>query len=114
MSEFNEATAAFVDDLRGRRQLDNTLIVTTSEFGRRVKENDSGTDHGGASTMAVCRPGLGGVHGEAPSLDDLDDGNVVATARFEDYYATIAEEWFGIAAADVLPDGGTPISGLLS
>lgn len=113
MTEFNDATVAFVNDLRARNQLDNTLIVTTSEFGRRVPENDSGTDHGGASTLAIVRPGATGVHGEAPDLGKLDDDNVVATARFEDYYATIAEEWFGIAATDVLPAGGTPLTGLL-
>lgn len=113
MEEFNDATVVFMNDLAARGQLENTLIVTTSEFGRRVPENGSGTDHGGASTLAVCRPGQGGVHGEPCDLTKLDDGNLVATARFEDYYATIAEDWFGIAAGDVLPAGGSPITGLL-
>lgn len=114
MTELNDAAVPFVDDLERRGLLDDTLVVTTSEFGRRVPENDGGSDHGGASTMAVFGAGRrSGVHGDVPDLRRLDDGNLVATARFEDYYATIAEDWFGIAARDVLPNGATPITGLL-
>lgn len=117
MTELNDATVALVNDLDARGQLDNTMIVTTSEFGRRVPTNDGGTDHGGASSMMVCGPSSrrtgGVVYGEAPDLTKLDDGNLVATSRFEDYYATIAEDWFGIAASDVLPTGGTSITGLV-
>ena len=114
MTELNEATTVFVDHLAELGLRDSTLIATTSEFGRRVEQNDGGTDHGGASTMLLCGPGTSGLHGEAPDLRALDDGNVVATARFEDYYATIAEDWFGVAASEVLPSGGDPIDGLLS
>lgn len=113
MTRINDATVALIDDLKARGRLDDTLIVTTSEFGRRLPVNDGGTDHGGASTMMVCTPGSKGVHGEAPNLNKLDDDNLVATARFEDYYATIAEHWFGVPANDVLPSGGTPITGLI-
>ena len=117
MSELNDATVAFVNDLDERGQLDNTMIVTTSEFGRRVATNEGGTDHGGASSMMVCGPSSrstgGAIYGEAPNLTKLDDDNLVATSRFEDYYATIAEDWFDIAAGDVLPTGGTPITGLV-
>lgn len=113
MAELNDATVAFVDDLKQRGHFEDTLIVTTSEFGRRVPVNDGGTDHGGASTVMVCGPGAKGVHGEAPNLAKLDDDNVVATARFEDYYATIADHWFDVDPAEVLPKGATPIAGLI-
>ena len=113
MTELNDALVAFTSDLQARGLFEETLIMTTSEFGRRVDENDQGTDHGGASAMMVCGPGTSGVHGEAPNLNRLDDGNVVATARFEDYYATVANDWFGIGPELVLPDGGTPIAGLI-
>jgi len=117
MTELNDATMAFVNDLDARGRLDNTTIVTTSEFGRRVTNNGGGTDHGGASSMLVSSPasraGSGAVYGEAPNLSRLDDGNLVATARFEDYYASIAEECFAIDANEVLPTGGTPITGLI-
>ena len=114
MEELNEATTVFLDHMSELGMADSTLVATTSEFGRRVEQNDGGTDHGGASTMLLCGPGTSGIHGEAPNLRALDDGNVVATARFEDYYATIAEDWFGVHADDVLPSGGDPITGLLS
>lgn len=117
MTELNDATVAFINDLGARGQLENTTIVTTSEFGRRVPTNDGGTDHGGASSMMVSSPasraGNSSIYGEAPNLSRLDDDNVIATARFEDYYASIAEGCFGIAGADVLPAGGTPITGLI-
>lgn len=115
MNEIDEAVTVFVDDLREQGQLESTLLVTTSEFGRRAEQNDGGTDHGGASTMMLLGgPGLSGIHGDAPNLASLNDGNVVATARFEDYYATIAEDWFGIPASEVLPTGAARIPGLLA
>lgn len=113
LQDLNDSLVALVGELDNRGLYDDTLIVTTSEFGRRVEENDQGTDHGGASTMLVCGAGAKGIHGEPARLNRLDDGNLVAEARFEDYYATIAEDWFGIAATDVLPNGGTAITGLI-
>lgn len=121
MTDLNDSLVAFVNDVDRRGLLDDTLVVTTSEFGRRVPINDGGTDHGGASTMLVCSPssrasaaeGSTRVFGDAPSLTNLDDDNLVATARFEDYYATIAEDWFGVPASEVLPTGGDPITGLI-
>lgn len=114
MNELSEAVTVFTQDLQEQGRLDSTLIATTSEFGRRVEQNDGGTDHGGASTMMLCHPGASGVHGVAPNLGALDDGNVVATARFEDYYATIAEDWFGVPASEVLSSGGDRVPGLIS
>jgi len=67
---------------------------TTSEFGRRVRSNEGGADHGAASTLMVCAGGSKAGHGDASKLANLDDGNVIA--RFEDYYATIAEHWFWV------------------
>lgn len=113
MLEVDEAVSAFFNDLDNRGLSESTLVATTSEFGRRVEQNDGGTDHGGASTMVLCGPGTTGIHAEAPRLNSLDDGNLVATARFEDYYATLAEEWFGVPADLVLPSGGTVIDGVL-
>lgn len=114
MNELSEAVTVFTEDLKEQGRLDSTLIATTSEFGRRAEQNDGGTDHGGASTMMLCGTGTAGVFGEAPDLGALDDGNVIATARFEDYYATIAEDWFGVPTSEVLPSGGDRIPGLIS
>lgn len=109
MAEFNDATTVFVDGLKQRGLWEDTLIMTTSEFGRRVAENDGGTDHGGASTAMLIGAGLGGVHGEPCDLTRLNDGNLVATTRFDDYYATVASGWFGLDLSDLLPSGAEPI-----
>jgi len=109
MTEFNDATVAFVEDLTQRGLWGDTLIMTTSEFGRRIPINDGGTDHGAASCAMLIGDGLGGVHGASPNLSLADEGNLVATARFEDYYATVAEGWFGLDLADLLPKGSDSI-----
>ena len=93
---------------------ETTLIATTSEFGRRPAENAAGTDHGTASTMLLAGPVVAGRHGEAPSLRSLDDdGNLVATIGMDAYYATLAESWFGVPAADVLPGSVAPLEGIV-
>ena len=114
MNDLGASLAALRDDLADRGIDDRTLIVTTSEFGRRPEQNDGGTDHGTAGPALLCGPVTTGHHGEAPRVDRLDDdGNLVATTMLDDYYATLAEGWFGIPTSDVLP-GGTPVTELLA
>lgn len=109
MDELGGAVAALQDDLGDRSLADRTLIVTTSEFGRRPEQNGSGTDHGTAAPALICGPVNPGLHGDAPRLDRLDDdGNLVATTLIEDYYATLAESWFGVPAAEVLSGKTNP------
>lgn len=80
------------------------LVATTSEFGRRVGENDGGLDHRNASTMLVAGPIEGQRLGEPTSLTELDaDENLVTTMGFDRYLASLAEEWLGVEAASVLP-----------
>lgn len=103
----DEALAAFLTDLDDRGLADSTLVATISEFGRRPGENAGGTDHGTASMALLAGPVNGGLHGLYPSLTDLDDvDNLKMTVGMDQYYATIAERWFGIPATDVLP--GSP------
>ncbi len=104
MNELGPAIAALQDDLTVRGLADRTRIATTSKFGRRPEQNGGGTDHGTAGPALLCGPVTPGLHGETPRLDRLDDdGNLAATAMIEDYYATLAESWFGIPADEVLP-----------
>jgi uncharacterized protein (DUF1501 family) len=113
--ELDEALAAFHQRLDESGLGDTTLVATTSEFGRRPEANAAGTDHGTASTMLLSGPVNGGRHGEAPLLGDLDaDGNLKATVGFDRYYATLAESWFGVSSADVLPNSPQPISGIIT
>jgi hypothetical protein len=53
-----------------------------------------------------------GFHGEVPDLTTLDrDDNIIASVHMDDYYATLAEGWFGVAASEVIA-GGTPLAGM--
>jgi uncharacterized protein (DUF1501 family) len=107
MTELNDAVHAFIHDLKQQGHADRVLLFTTSEFGRRVKENGSeGTDHGAAASLYLFGPGVKpGVHGEFPSLTDLQGGgggSLKHTADFRSVYATVLEKWLGIPSEPVL------------
>ena len=99
-----DALAAFCQDLQARGLFDRVLVMTFSEFGRRVAENASrGTDHGTAAPMFVCggavKPGL---FGRQPSLDHLDEGDLIHTTDFRSVYGTILDKWMQASAAKIL------------
>ena len=84
---------------------DRTLILTYSEFGRRPRENQSGgTDHGTAGALfAFGSQVRGGVHGDVPTLRQLDDnGNLRHTTDFRRVYATVLEHWWQLPSERVL------------
>lgn len=115
MNQIDESVAAFQADLERRGAAESTLVCTTSEFGRRPKENGSGTDHGTASVAMLWGPVKPGVHGQPPSLTDFDgDDNFKPTVSLEEYYATLAERWLGVDAASVLPVKAKPLDGLIN
>ncbi len=100
-----EGLAAFYGDLEAHGMADNVVVMTWSEFGRRVHENASqGTDHGTAAPLFVLGNGVqGGVYGEPPNLNDLDNaGNLKFTTDFRGIYATLLDRWLGAPAAQVL------------
>jgi uncharacterized protein (DUF1501 family) len=97
--------SAFYNDLAAHRKADNVVVMTWSEFGRRVEENGSqGTDHGTAAPMFVLgNPVNKGIFGEPPGLNNLDDnGNLKYTIDFRSVYATILDRWMGASSKDVL------------
>lgn len=116
MQDFDASVDAFFADLEARGLSDRVLLATTSEFGRTAHDNDSyGLDHGTASNMLLMGPVVAGRHGEHPSLDSLDEqGNLVPTVGLDEYYATIAEHWFGVPAGDVLAGAPAPIGGIIA
>ena len=75
-----------------------------SEFGRRVKENDSaGTDHGTAGPVFLAgSPVRGGVNGKASDLTDLVDGDLKTHFDFRQVYASVLDRWLGISSEKVL------------
>jgi uncharacterized protein (DUF1501 family) len=90
------------------------LVMTFSEFGRRVQENGSkGTDHGAASCLFVAGPALkGGLVGEHPSLKDLDSGDLKYALDFRRVYATLLDSWLHCDSKAVLGGKFEHVEGL--
>ena len=86
-------------NLIGAGLWNNVVVMTYSEFGRRVRQNASGgTDHGAAAPLFVMGGGVkGGLHGAYPSLNDLQDGDVRHTVDFRAVFATVAQGCWGLA-----------------
>jgi uncharacterized protein (DUF1501 family) len=104
MTELNDTIAAFVADLKQQGNFERVLLITFSEFGRRVAENaNGGTDHGTAAPMFVLggrvKPGLFGKH---PSLTELDDGDLKFNTDFRSVYGTVLDSWLNTPSQIVL------------
>ena len=104
LRELSDSVAAFFADLKQRRLAERVVLMTFSEFGRRVMENGSrGTDHGAAAPMFVvgpaCKPGLSGG---LPDLSDLADGDVRYHIDFRRVYAALLRDWLGVPPAAIL------------
>jgi len=105
LKKYAEAMAAFVKDLKQNDLLDDTLVMTFSEFGRRVKQNASnGTDHGTANNLYLIGGNLkkAGFYNAAPNLQDLDKGDLKYQIDFRNIYATILDDWLDTDAAMIL------------
>ena len=93
------------------------MIITYSEFGRRVQQNAGGTDHGTAGlSFCVGKSVKGGLYGGYPDLTKLDgNGNMIYTTDFRSLYATVLERWLGQAATstDALLGSSYPRLGFL-
>lgn len=112
MRQLGGSLAAFQEDLEKHGVAERVVVVTFSEFGRRVKENGSaGTDHGTAGPMFLLGPAVrGGRHGAPPRLDALDGGgDLVMTTDFRAVYATLLDRWLDVPHARVLGETFTPL-----
>ena len=115
MARLDEGLGVFMDDLAANDLADRVLMMTTSEFGRRASDNgSSGLDHGTASNALLLGPVNPGRYGELPSFTDLTDDNFQTTVGMDQYYATVAENWFGVPASDVLNGNVVPLDGLIA
>lgn len=116
LQDLSDGLGAFVDDLQRGGNLDSTLILVFSEFGRRVAQNASnGTDHGTANNVLLLggrlrRPGVANA---APDLADLDAGDLRHQVDFRSIYATVLRDWLGVDNQQVLSPGVAPLSGLV-
>ncbi|MFL6528905.1 MAG: DUF1501 domain-containing protein [Chthoniobacterales bacterium] len=104
MGELNDALAAFVADLKQQGNFGRVLLMTFSEFGRRVTENaNNGTDHGAAAPMFLLGGGVKpGLYGKYPSLADLDHGDLKFNTDFRSVYGTVLDQWLGAPSQTVL------------
>ena len=104
-SETSRAIGDFYDDLKEHNAGENVMLMVFSEFGRRVKDNGSGTDHGaGGHCFIIGDQVKGGLYGEYPSLDadKLDDGDLQHNNDFRGVYSTILEKWMGLDAKPIV------------
>jgi len=104
LNDLDAALGAFVQDLQARGDLDRVLVMTFSEFGRRVAENASGgTDHGAAAPMFLLGGGSKpGLWGSSPDLLNLDRGDLRYEVDFRSVYATILDRWLKASSQQVL------------
>jgi uncharacterized protein (DUF1501 family) len=104
LRQTSQALSAFWQDLTAHGHADDVLVMTWSEFGRRVAQNgQEGTDHGSVVPMFLIGNSLkSGYAGEPANLTDLDNGNLRYTTDFRSVYATVLEQWLGAPADDLL------------
>ena len=103
--EVAAAVADFTDDLREHGREKDAIILIFSEFGRRIKDNGSGTDHGsGGIAFLVGDSVAGGMYGEYPSIKEADqlEGDLLFNNDFRMTYTAILESWFGLDAVPIV------------
>ncbi|MEZ0484258.1 DUF1501 domain-containing protein [Fibrella aquatica] len=99
LRQYADAVKAFMGDMKATNRQNDVLLMTFSEFGRRVKQNASnGTDHGTANNVFLVGGGLQSasaskVFNEAPNLTSLDEGDLKYTVDFRTIYATLLRDW---------------------
>jgi uncharacterized protein (DUF1501 family) len=104
-NDVSNAIDAFFADLKEHEAADNVLMFLFTEFGRRVRDNGSGTDHGaGGVAFAIGDMVKGGQYSEYPSrkAEDLTQGDLAPTLDFRGLYATILEDWLGVDAKPIV------------
>ena len=104
-TDLTQGLEAFMADLRSHDKSDNVIVLIFSEFGRRVRDNGSGTDHGAAGVTFVLGDKVkGGHYGDMPSLDDakLVQGDLNPNMDFRGIYSTILEKWLHLDAKPIV------------
>jgi uncharacterized protein (DUF1501 family) len=103
LGQLDNALKSFFADLKEQGNDQRVVVMSFSEFGRRVAENASaGTDHGKASCLFIAGPSVkGGLHGTHPSLSDLSEGDIKHTVDFRSVYGSLLTDW--LHAPDLKP-----------
>jgi len=104
-TETSRAVGDFYDDLKEHGANDNVVILLFSEFGRRVRDNGSGTDHGSGGVALVVGDAVkGGLYCQYPSLalEKQLDGDLHYNNDFRGLYATLLEDWMGLDSKPIV------------
>jgi uncharacterized protein (DUF1501 family) len=107
-TDVSSAIESFFADLHAHGAGDNLIMMLFTEFGRRVRDNGSGTDHGAGGVAFVIGDRVkGGMYGEYPSLkaEDLQQGDLAPNYDFRGFYSTVIEKWLGLQPQPIV--GGT-------
>jgi uncharacterized protein (DUF1501 family) len=113
LGDLAESVKAFTDDLKAQGNMGRVVVMTFSEFGRRVAENaNGGTDHGAAAPLFIIGNQVKtGLLGQYPSLapGDLHQGDVKYNVDFRSVYAAVLENWLKTKSAPILGKPFTPL-----
>ena len=97
LTELSESVKAFYDDMLAANMLGNVTLMIFSEFGRRVKDNGSGTDHGAAAPLFIIGGNNSGkIIGSNPNFDDLNNGDLKHQYDFRSVYASVLKQKLGV------------------
>jgi uncharacterized protein (DUF1501 family) len=114
LGDLGDSMKAFVEDMKAQGNMQRVLVMTFSEFGRRVSENaNGGTDHGAAAPMFIVGNKVkAGLLGQYPSLapQDLFQGDVKYNVDFRSVYAGVLENWLKTKSAPILGKQFTPLA----
>jgi len=114
LQDLGDSMKAFVTDMKAQGNMQRVLVMTFSEFGRRVTENaNGGTDHGAAAPMFIVGNKVkAGLLGTYPSLDpqDLYQGDVKYNVDFRSVYASVLENWLKTKSAPILGRQFSPLA----
>ena len=105
LEDVSGAVYDFYQDLKEHNASEDVVVLLFSEFGRRVHDNGSGTDHGsGGAAFVVGDTVAGGLYGEHPSLEssELLEGDLHFNNDFRGTYASLVEKWMGLEAAPII------------
>ena len=106
LGELSGALSDFLTDLRNHNASENVSVLVFTEFGRRIRDNGSGTDHGSGGGAYILGDRVqGGLYAEYPSVkqkDWLNGEDLKHTIDFRGIYGTMLEQWMGVEASPIV------------
>ena len=112
-SDVSNTVENFFDDLHEHDAADNVTLFMFTEFGRRISDNGSGTDHGASGiAFAIGDHVKGGIYGEYPSLEpnqQEEGGNLKSSMDFRQVYTSILEDWLHLDASPIIGGKFEPV-----